>query len=269
MRKYNFAIRFTEEEPSSPLCRIRLNERFDAADMVNDFPKNVTVDFLNHVIKSPTDRNYEYRAAAQNAVEIIAPGGPKSLSDSKRAILLNLIDFGQDFESERSTTVEEVEFPVHDSHSYTVERILEALEAETDAAIKFMNGLMREYPADSEDAAKEWPSEDHDRYFYQVRLEQTADMHSSVITEFEKMLDALHKVNMWNGFSADTTAEEAVRSGRTGMSYEIDVEPQAISYLVERPACNPALSVTWLWRRTQERIGPPAPSSMVFVTAED
>lgn len=269
MRKYNFAIRFTEQEPSSPLCRIRFNERFDAADLVNDFPRNVTADCLNHVIKSPTGRSYEYRAVAQNAVEIVASGEPKSLSDSQRAVLLNLIDFGQDFESERSTTVEEVEFPVRDSHSYTVERILEALEAETDAAIKFMNGLMREYPADSEDAAKEWPSEDHDRYFYQVRLEQTAEMQSSVITEFEKMLEALHKVNMWNGFSADTTAEEAVRSGRTGISYEIEVEPKAITYLVERPACDPALSILWLWQRVEDRLGRPAASSTIFVTGED
>lgn len=98
---------------------------------------------------------------------------------------------------------------------------------------------------------------------------KTADMQPSVIIEFEKILEALHRVNMWNGFSTDTTAEEAVRLGRTGISYEIEVEPKAITYLVERPACDPALSSLWLWQRIADRLGRPTASSTIFVTGED
>ncbi len=87
--------------------------------------------------------------------------------------------------------------------------------------------------------------------------------------DFREALTALHDVNMHSGYCPDTSAEQAIRSGRTGISCEIEVEPRSITYIVERPACNPALSMIWLWRRIEERLGPPAPGSMIVVSGED
>jgi hypothetical protein len=176
-----------------------LNTRFEARDMVADFPKNVTSNFLNRFIAEQGASGYTYRAGSGNAVEIVARERARSLSDSERAILVNLMDFGQDFESERSTTIENVEFPVDDPQSYNAEKLLKALEAENNAAIASMNDLIGQYPDEDEDGAGEWPSEDHDRYFYQVRLAAGAAIKSSDASELENVVDALHEVNMWNG----------------------------------------------------------------------
>lgn len=132
-----------------------------------------------------------------------------------------------------------------------------------------MNDLMRRYPSEDEYAAREWPDAHHDRYFYQVRLEFDADMDPADAAEFENLLKALHQVTMWNGYSADVSAEDAVQAGRTGVSYEIEINPRSISYVVERPACNPAIAIVWFWRMAESRLGRPAQSSEIFVTAED
>jgi hypothetical protein len=269
VRKYNFPVGFVDAKSSSVLCRIRFNARFDAADMLDDFPKNVTAGFLDQVVPAPAATAYGYRVADGNAVEIFGENGAQTFSDGQRAILLNLMDFGQDFESVVSTTIDEVEFPVSGAAVYSSEKLLAALAAENEVAVARMSALMQEFPSGSEDAARDWPSEDHERYFYQVRIDLSAPMQASEIAAFKSMLKALHEVNMWTGFSSDRDVQEIMQSGRTGLSYEIDVEPASISYIVERPACNPALSAVWLWQRVEDSMGKPAEGSMVFVTAED
>jgi hypothetical protein len=269
MRAYNFPVRFVDPSPPIAQCRVYFNSRFEAADMVDDFPKNVTSGFLNKVAKAAGTADYAYRVAAGNAVEIFTPSEAPRLSDAQRAILLNLMDFGQDFESDVSTTIEAVEFPVSSASDYSADKLLTALAAENDAAVARMSALMLEFPTDNEDAARDWPSEDHERYFYQVRLELAKPMPQSAVAEFKEMLKALHEANMWTGYSTELNIEQIMQSGRTGLSYEIEVEHDVVSYIVERPACNPALSAVWLWQRVEEASGRPAANSMIFVTAED
>jgi hypothetical protein len=269
MRKYNFPVGFVDAAKSSVLCRIRFNPRFEAADMVDDFPKNVTAGFLDQVVRAPGAPPHGYRVADGNAVEIAGGDEARPLSDSQRAIVLNLMDFGQDFESEVSTTIDEVEFPVSGAASYSTDKLLAALTAENEAAVARMSALMQQFPSGSEDAARDWPSDDHERYFYQVRFEFSKPMQQTEMAGFEGMLKALHEENMWTGISPDRDVEEIIQSGRTGLSYEIDVDPGSMSYIVERPACNPALSAVWLWQRVEDSLGKPAEGSMIFVTAED
>jgi hypothetical protein len=269
MRAYNFPVRFVDPSPPIAQCRVYFVSRLEAVDMVDDFPRNVTAGFLNYVVKTPVAADFTYRASVGNAVEIFTTSETARLSDAQRAILLNLMDFGQDFESDVSTTIEAVEFPVSSASDYSADKLLAALAAENDAAVARMSALMQEFPSGSEDAARDWPSEDHERYFYQVRIDLSAPMQASEIAAFKSMLKALHEVNMWTGFSSDRDVQEIMQSGRTGLSYEIDVEPGSISYIVERPACNPALSAVWLWQRVEDSMGKPAEGSMVFVTAED
>lgn len=269
MRQYNFDVRFTEPDSFDILCRIRLARRFDARYVIDDFPRNVADGYLNRLLKKPSAPNFTYRTGSDNSVDILMSGETRSVSDGERAVLLNLIEFGQDFESELSTTIEVVEFPVKDPGSYTVERLLTALQAENDAARIIVNDLMMQYPSEDGDSAKEWPEEYHDRYFYQVRLEFETDIASGDVVEFKDALETLYRMNMWNGYSTDTSAENAVQSGRTGLSYEIEVGARLISYLVERPACDPALSIVWLWKMAEQKIGHPAQSSEIFVTSED
>ncbi len=269
MRNYNFSVGFTNADQSGVVCRVRLNKRFAARDMVADFPKNVTSNFLNRFIPGPGGAGYTYRAGAGNAVEIVRREKARPLSDSERAILVNLMDFGRDFESEQSTTIDAVELPVDDPESYTAEKLLKALEAANNAAIVSMNDLMAQYPDADDDTAGEWPSEDHDRYFYQIRLAADAAIKSSDASELKSVLHALHEANMWNGYNTEQSVDEAVHSGRTGINYEIETEPQLISYLVERPSCNPALPIVWFWQRFESMLGRPAAETSIFVTAED
>jgi hypothetical protein len=269
MRTYNFPVHLIETVHSKALCRVRFNSRFKAADMARGFPRNVTTGFFNSVVKAAGAADYAYRVAAGNAVEIFTTSEAPRLSDAQRAILLNLMDFGQDFESDVSTTIEAVEFPVSSASDYSAEKLLAALAAENDAAVARMSALMLEFPTDNEDAARDWPSEDHEWYFYQVRLELAKPMPQSAVAEFKEMLKALHEANMWTGYSTKLNVEQIMQSGRTGLSYEIEVEPDVVSYIVERPACNPALSAVWLWQRVEEASGRPAANSMIFVTAED
>jgi hypothetical protein len=268
-RSYNFRIRFTQAQSPSVLCRIRFNRRFRAAEMLDDFPKNVTAGFLDQLALMHGAPTSDYRLADDNALEIVSANGVQSFTDAERAILLNLIDFGQDFESKVSKTIAEVEFPVSDAASFSIETLLTALTDENKAAMARMSALMREFPSDSEDAARDWPSEDHERYFFQLRIELPVPMPAADLARYKSMLQALHEVNMWTGFSADRGVQEIIRSGRTGSSYELNVEPGSISYLVERPACNPALPAVWLWQTVEDTFGKPAKGTVIFVTAED
>jgi hypothetical protein len=269
MRKFNFPVGFIVSEDSATHCRVRFNSRFDAADMVDDFPKNVTAGFLNHVVKAPGAADFIYRVAPENSIEIISAAGTSSFSDAHRAILLNLMDFGQDFESDVSTTIEAVEFPVSSDVGHSAEKLLAALVSANDAAVARMSALMQDYPTDNEDAAASWPSEDYERYFFQVRLELAKPMPQSDVATIEEMLKTLHDANMWTGYSTELNVEQIMESGRTGLSYEVEVEPNVVSYIVERPACNPALSAVWLWKRVEEMFGKPTANSMIFVTGED
>ena len=269
MRKYNFGVRFIKPTSFGVLCRVGFNRRFDARDMIDDFLKNVADNYLNRLLRPQSAATYTYSIADDNSVDIVMPQGTRSTSDGERAILLNLIDFGQDFEAERSTTIDVVEFPVGDPRSYTVERLLAALKAENDGARTSMDDLMRHYPNEDEDAAAGWPSADHGHYYYQIRLEFDGDINPIDTSAFNDFVEALQEVNMRNGYSVDTSAKEAVQSGRTGLSYEIEVRPRLISYLVERPACDPALSIVWLWRTAEQKFGRPTENSEIFVTAAD
>jgi hypothetical protein len=268
MRNYNFRVHFTQAQSLSVLCRIRFNQRFRAADMLDDFPKNVTTGFLDHVARAHGAPIHDYLLAENNALEIVCSHA-QSFTDTERAILLNLIDFGQDFESKVSKTIDEVEFPVPDATSFSIEKLLSAMADENKAAVARMSALMQDFPSDSEDAAGEWPSEDHERYFYQLRIELPVAMPAADLVRCKNTLKALHEVNMWTGFSADRGVQEIIRSGRTGSSYEIHVEPGSISYIVERPACNLALSAVWLWQNVEDTLGRPTKGTMIFVTAED
>jgi hypothetical protein len=269
MRNYNFRVRFTPAKSPSVLCRIRFNQRFRATGMLDDFPKNVTTGFLDQVARTHGAPIPDYRLADNNALEIVIADVVQPFTDTERAILLNLIDFGQDFESKISKTIDEVEFPVPDATSLSIEKLLTALTDENKDAVARMNALMQEFPSDSEDAAREWPSEDHERYFYQLRIELPVLMPAADLARYKNMLKALHEVNMWTGFSATKGVQEIIRSGRTGSSYEIHVEPGSISYIVERPACNPALLAVWLWQNVEDTVGRPTKGTMIFVTAED
>ncbi len=269
MRSYNFDVRFSTGEQQSIVCRVHFNPRFKARDMVGDFPRNVTSNFLNQVVSASATPGFSYREGPGNAVEIVAQGGQRTLTDSERAILLNLMDFGQDFEAERSTTIDDVEFPVSDPAGYSAEKLLQALEAENAGAIEAVDELMRRFPSGDDEAAGEWPTEDHDRYIYQALIAAEAPIAKPDADVLKRVMHALHEVNMWNGYSTDRGSKEAMQSGRTGISYEIAVEDDTFSYLVERPSCNPALSILWFWARMEERLGPPADGTNLFVSAED
>lgn len=269
MRHYNFDVRFTLGEQSNIVCRVHFNSRFDAKDMVGDFPRNVTVNFLNQVISSPATDNFIFREGSGNSVEIVAPSGLRPISDSERAILLNLMDFGQDFEAERSTTIEYVAFPVTAADGQSAEALLQALESENSRAIAEVNELMQRYPSGDDDAAAEWPAEDHDRYIYQALIAAEAQIGRDDADALKKTMHALHEVNMWNGYSTERNPQEAMASGRTGISYEIFTEDSTFSYLVERPSCNPALSILWFWQFMESRLGPATDETNLFVSAED
>ena len=106
MRAYNFPVHTAPDDGSDRVFRLVLDPRFSAAEMLADYPRNVVQPFLDIVIaegKQPA----LFKAAGPHAIDVSMPA-PHRVSDADRAILTNLMDFGQDFDSARSTTISEL-----------------------------------------------------------------------------------------------------------------------------------------------------------------
>lgn len=78
-----------------------------------------------------------------------------------------------------------------------------------------------------------------------------------------------HDVNMWNGFSTDNHPAAALASGGSGISVEIGAEDGAIIYRVERPVCDPALSILMLVENIERITGAKPRSWRVHVEAAE
>jgi hypothetical protein len=260
MRKYNFPISFTANSDDI-FCRVVLNERFTPRELINDFPKNITSRYLNDVMgRGKTIATY--KESRGNAIDI-GVDKETDISDVDRAIVLNLLDFGQDHESPRSTTIEEVTFFVDAPETMSAEKLLTALEAANTEAGLFMTERLAEFPPDDDYLEKKWPQDwiDEQKYdwpgyhFFNFALTYTHVLPQNELNFAHRLMDASHDVNMWDGYNPGQSASDSVTSGRHGTSFEIETEGDTITYAVERTPCDPALSVKRLADAIHERTG--------------
>ena len=203
-----------------------------------------------------------FAEAQGNAIDIFVRG-TNVLSDADRAIVLNLLDFGQDYESARSTTIEAVIFYVDNPLVLSVESLLNALDAANFEAAVFMTERLAEFPPSDDYLETAWPQDwvENQKYdwpgyhFFYFELAYSRELTSAELEFARHFLDASHDVNMWNGYNPGQSAFASVSSGRNGLSFEVAAEGEAITYAVERTPCDPALSVKHFANVMYERIG--------------
>lgn len=260
MREYNFPVSFS---PTSGdiFCRVVLDDRFSPRELINDFPKNITARYLNDVVgRGATIATY--RKGQGNAIDIVLSKAAP-ISDVDRAITLNLLDFGQDYESPRSTTIKEAVFFVDNPQAMSVDQLLEALEAANTEAGLFMTARLAEFPPEDEYLASIWPQDwiDEQKYdwpgyhFFNFTLSYAGDLPPPDRDFAKQLMNASHDINMWDGYNPGQSAADSVASGRAGLSFEINAEGDTITYVVERTPCDPALSVKRLAEAMHERLG--------------
>ncbi|KGJ01720.1 hypothetical protein IT41_19410 [Paracoccus halophilus] len=253
MRKYNFPVRAVQADASEPLFRLVLDPRFSAAEMLADFPRNVVQPFLN-VVLADGKQGSCFKAAGSHAIEVSLPSHIQ-VNDAERAILANLMDFGQDFESARSTTIGELVFFLTRPDENGPESFLDALAARNAEAVAFMNEVMLQFPPEDEYSTRTWPEELIERYYFGIVLEYGDLLDNKDMSAALGILDCLHDVNMWTGFSVKANPGDTMKAGGSGISFEIEAENGAISYQVERPACDPALSILILVEKIEKLTG--------------
>lgn len=259
MRTYNFPV---SAKPASgdTLCRVVLNPRFTAKALIDDYPKTITARYLNDVL-SANEAAAGYVAADERSIDIVVRPGT-NLTDADRAIVLNLLDFGQDFENDRSTTVEEVIF-FRSIGGAMPETLLDALALANAEAGTFMTERLAWFPPADEYLEKSWPQDwtESQRYdwpgyfFFNFEIEYADAFTPDTARKIEAVLNALHDINMWNGFNEGMTALRSVQAGRAGLSFDIWVEGSTIGYTVERTPCDPALSLKLLVSIVRDRFG--------------
>lgn len=200
MREYNFPVHGAPGGASDVLFRLVLDTRFSAADMLADYPRNMVQPFLDIVVghdKHPA----RFKATGPNTIEGISPT-PTRVSDAERAILTNLMDFGQDFESPRSTTISELVFPLDQPSGQGPAHFLKALARRNAEAVAFMNEVMSQFPPEDEYSTRTWPEELVERYYFGIVIDYADALGEADITRALRVLDCLHDVNLWNGFTA-------------------------------------------------------------------
>ncbi|MBB5866311.1 hypothetical protein [Xanthomonas sp. 3058] len=156
MRKYNFPVSF-QSSPEDLICRIILDGRFTPEDLISDFPKTITSRYLNDVLGRGRSIA-SCRTTGDNSIEVRIDQSI-SVSDVDRAIILNLLDFGQDHASERSTTIKEALFYTDSPETMSAEKLQRALEAANEEAGLFMSARLTDFPPSDEDLASEWPQD--------------------------------------------------------------------------------------------------------------
>lgn len=253
MREYNFPVHGAPGGASDVLFRLVLDTRFSAADMLADYPRNMVQPFLDIVVghdKHPA----RFKATGPNTIEGISPT-PTRVSDAERAILTNLMDFGQDFESPRSTTISELVFPLDQPSGQGPAHFLKALARRNAEAVAFMNEVMSQFPPEDEYSTRTWPEELVERYYFGIVIDYADALGEADITRALRVLDCLHDVNLWNGFSTDNDPAAALTAGGSGVSVEMAAENGEISYQVVRPICDPALSILMLVENSERMTG--------------
>lgn len=265
MREYNFPVRAAHGNASDVLFWLALDARFSATEMLSDYPRNMVQPFLDIVVGSGKHRA-RFKAVAPNTIETSSPAHAH-ISDADRAILMNLIDFGQDFESPRSTTVSELVFPMAQPGGQISAYLLEALARRNAEAVAFMNEVMLQFPPEDEYSTRTWPEEFVERYYFGIAIDYADALGEAEIAWALRVIDCLHDVNMWNGFSTDNDTAAALASGGSGISVEIGAEDGAIIYRVERPVCDPALSILMLVENIERITGAKPRSWRVHVEA--
>lgn len=260
MRKYNFPVSF-DSISEDVFCRVVLDERFTPGELLNDFPKTITARYLNDIL-GRGQAVATYRAGANNSIEILLSQSVV-VSDVDRAIILNLLDFGQDYESERSTTIKEAIFFTHSPETMSAEKLQRALEAANEEAGLFMTARLLEFPPKNEYLASRWPQDwvEDQKYnwpgyhFFHFLIEYEKTLGRADLDFAVHFLNAAHDVNMWDGYNPGMSAAESVASGRAGLSFEVNVEDDGIAYVLERSPCDPALSVKRFVDAMNERTG--------------
>lgn len=260
MRKYNFPVSFVPLSGGT-LCRVVLDERFKPEELINDYPKNITSRYLNDVLGQGRPIA-TFRVAADNSIEVTLDQ-KISVSDVDRAITLNLLDFGQDYESERSTTIKEAIFYTEAPETMSTDKLQAALEIANQEAGMFMTARLMEFPPSDEVLASKWPQDwvEDQKYdwpgyhFFHFSIKYGKGLTNQDTDFADHFLNAAHDVNMWDGYNPGMSAADSVASGRAGVSFEVDVQGNKIIYVVERSPCDPALSVKLLVEAMSERTG--------------
>lgn len=263
MRSYTFPVTFAQSKDPNAICRVRLNNRFTPRDMAADYPQNTTRFYLEEVLSEGTPA--QYVVASGNALDIHSPVA-KQITDAERAVLLNLIDFGQDFENDRSTTVEELVFFVPNPDDHTVAGLLQALDIRVSEARVGLTEAMIANPVDPDDPyiAKRWPEADHHRYRYVLVWSFPTPVPNAVAARS----DGIHRLVMWNALSTTMTAKAAVEGKYTGVAYECFIDGTSVEYVVERPSCDPALAIDYLLSAMERVYGLSPSSSEITVVVE-
>ncbi|NSX92769.1 hypothetical protein [Agrobacterium tumefaciens] len=260
MRKYNFPVSFMPLSGGT-MCRVILDERFTPEELINDFPKTITSRYLNDVLGRGR-AIATFRAATDNSIEVDIDQS-FSVSDVDRAITLNLLDFGQDYESERSTTIREAIFYTGAPETMSTDKLQEALEIANEEAGLFMTARLTEFPPSDPELVSTWPQDwvEDQKYdwpgyhFFHFSVEYGKALGQSDLDFATHFLNAAHDVNMWDGYNPGMSAAESVASGRAGLSFEVDGQNNKITYVLERSPCDPAFSVKLFVEAMQERIG--------------
>ena len=243
MRRHDFDVGFAPTGPDGPALRVVLNPRFTPGELIDDFPRNLITGYGRVVLGG-----LELAPAAGNA---IAVRFGTRLSDADRAVLLNLLDFGQDHVAARSTTIEAVEFLVPEPEGRSANGLMQALAEANAAAIARMSALMADYAVieEADHDRADWPEAQFWRYIYTVILEFAPGLDPQHEAALADGMEVLHTAAMWSGFNTDMTQVEAIREGLSGVAYEIAGGDTEFQYIVERPGSNPALPVTLLLDR--------------------
>ncbi|MHC1551025.1 hypothetical protein [Phyllobacterium sp. K27] len=229
MRKYNFPVSFAPAA-GDRFCRVVLHDRFASRELIDDFPKNITARYLNDVVGIGTTVA-TYREANETAIDIVV-SQRTPISDIDRAIILNLIDFGQDYESSQSTTIKKVVFFLDNAQAMSVAQLLDALEGANIEAGLFMTARLAEFPPEDEYLATNWPQgwigeQKYDwpgYYFFNFAMTYASALPQPDLDFAKQFIKASHDVNMWNGYNPGRSARQSVASDRAGMSFEIDAE---------------------------------------------
>jgi hypothetical protein len=267
MRAYNFPVHTAPDDGSDRVFRLVLDPRFSAAEMLADYPRNVVQPFLDIVIAEGKQPSL-FKAAGPHAIDVSMPA-PHRVSDADRAILTNLMDFGQDFDSARSTTISELVFTMAHPDEHVAGRFLEALARRNAEAVAFMNDIMQRFPPEDDYSTRSWPDDLIERYSFGILLDYENSLDDHGLDLALRLLNCLHDVNMWNGFNTLADPQKAMMAGGSGISVEIGAENGAINYLVERPVCDPALSILILVEKIERLTGARPRSWKIHVEAAD
>lgn len=269
MRSYGFDVQFAKPRGDGVIARVSLNDRFAASEMVEDFPRNTVQELLDIILNPPLQTSpVRWQAGPNNSVDVVALEEMR-IAPWHLAVMLNLVDFGSDFEEEVSQTLNALTLFHPRAADLTVDAVLSALDAENEAAAGFMSTLMAAHPSDEEFATTSWPLGMHTRFLYDLRLPLSRELTEDEKKRLNRLVVAWHRVTAWTGSTSTMAPETALGEGYSTFEHEFKVDDRRYEHFLRTPACDPALGFRHVLQWLKHELGVEPVEPDIYVSAAD